>query len=1114
MRKACRFGLFTVLCLIVFQSAGQVFCPNNVDFENGNLSNWRLFVGECCPIATPNATAQLLNRHTITSGATLDQYGKFPIVAPGGGIFSLKLGNNGTGKQADRARYYVKVPNDLNNYSLFLRYAVVLQDGGHTAIDQPRFEVKGYDSANNAPLPCVQFDFVASSSLPGFTTSTVNAQVRFKSWSSATINLSGFAGRTIALDFASGDCDLGGHFGYGYIDLNCGLFQISSIVCKGTATSTLSAPPGFQTYTWYDSTLTTLVGTGMVITVPTPALTAKYYVVLSPYAGFGCKDTLTTRISVSNLSLKINPDTIVCSRAGIQLRDTVTVAAAFLPLTYEWTPTEGLSCVKCLNPVANPIKTTRYTLKVEDGTGCSVKDSVNIIAELNISGQPVALSQCRGTRAVFKVKMLIPGPYVYQWYKDTVPIPGETRDSLVFQSIHDSDDANYMVRVSGTCDVVSSTIAKLTVLNVPVFTEQPVGTSQCIRTSYFLKAKVSTNAPVRYQWYKNGKKSIADTFSTIYFASFSPNDSGRYFLVAKGMCDSAISDTVIISVKHVRILAQPISITDCLTRNIIFKANAYSDDSIRYQWQMNGFNILNETNDSLVIQNIGYGDTAKYAVRVSSRCDTGVSVPAQLSIHPPTRITESPQNKMYCHSSTAILRAGASGTGVISYQWYKNGVIMPGRTRDTMMIEPITFADSNNTYTALARSFCDSAWTTQASIGIFPVQDPGLPDSTFLCKHIGYIETTGFVTYLWNTGEMTNRISIPADGYYTVTAIDANSCVNGDGTYVKLRALPELNAGNDTVLCNEVNLKLAATASNYDWVKWLPSTAGTFHSTDLLNTVFDPNDGEEGINTLTLAAQNNCGTTADEFQLELKHRTSSEFVPEDTVVCEGSYPVKLIPLHPGGIFSSFYLTQDDRFDPRQSGLHLTRYTLTENGCSDSSEQLIRVVPMPQSAFIFKSNQLSIDSTVMFVATSRKHERYLWHFGNGDSSTTDTVIYQYPFEGLYRVVLYSINEMCVDSFAKEFTIGGRNRISIPNAFTPDGDGLNDVFIAVYNNQKGGVISIYNRWGQRIYNSTDLTKGWDGTFDGKTCEADVYVYTVDYITNEGQTKQLIGNVSLIK
>ena len=164
-------------------------CPPNIDFELGNLSNWQFYTGSCCPINANNLTAPINNRHTLTFGAGVDPFGGFPIVAPGGGSYSLRLGNANTGAQAEKARYTFTVPAGLNNYSLIYKYAVVFEDPGHIPAEQPRFEVKIFNASNNQPLPCTQYSYIASSNLPGF----VNAGggVFYKSWATASINLTG-----------------------------------------------------------------------------------------------------------------------------------------------------------------------------------------------------------------------------------------------------------------------------------------------------------------------------------------------------------------------------------------------------------------------------------------------------------------------------------------------------------------------------------------------------------------------------------------------------------------------------------------------------------------------------------------------------------------------------------------------------------------------------------------------------------------------------------------------------------------------------------------------------------------------------------------------------------
>ncbi len=373
----CSYGLACLAgwtFMFALQANGQT-CPPNIDFEAGNTSNWQFFTGYCCPINTPTNSGAVFNRHTITSGTGLDFYGSFPIVAPGGGSYSLKLGNSSSGAEAERARYYVHVPSGTGNYSLIYRYAVVFQNPGHQAADQPRFEVRAYDSATGLNVSCAQFTYVSASSLPGFQLSPYGSQVYYKSWSTASLNLSGQGGKTIAVDFASGDCDLGGHFGYGYIDLTCSLFQIVSVNCNGSPITTLSAPPGFQYYYWYNASYT-FMGSGQTINIATPPATTQYHVVLTPYAGYGCPDTLTTTVSVSSLNLAVTNDTFSCGATPITLSAMATGSAS--SYTYSWTPAAGLSCTNCANPVANPAVSTKYRVTVQDNNGCSKTDSTQL----------------------------------------------------------------------------------------------------------------------------------------------------------------------------------------------------------------------------------------------------------------------------------------------------------------------------------------------------------------------------------------------------------------------------------------------------------------------------------------------------------------------------------------------------------------------------------------------------------------------------------------------------------------------------------------------------------------------------------------------------------------
>lgn len=368
------------LLLVNFLATAQSTCEPNIDFEFGNFNNWYLYSGTCCPIII-SPSAALATRHTITTGTAVDPYGGFPIVDPANGVYSLKLGNNVNGAEAEAVRYYLHVPTGSNNYSLIFRYAVVFEDPNHSPIQQPRFEVSAFDSVTGNPIGCAQFTYVSSSTLPGFQTSGILPSPIYKTWSSSSVDLSTMNGKTVAIQFATGDCSLGGHFGYAYIDVNCGLFETYGVDCLDGNKTSLSGPPGYQTYQWWNSTFTQFYGNGQSIQIATPPTTTTFAVVVTPYPGFGCNDTLYTTRKGADVNVFAGKDTNICVITGtksVQLnaKGTSSISA----ISYSWTPTAGLSCTTCSNPIATVGATTQYVVTATDSSKCVRRDTVVVIA--------------------------------------------------------------------------------------------------------------------------------------------------------------------------------------------------------------------------------------------------------------------------------------------------------------------------------------------------------------------------------------------------------------------------------------------------------------------------------------------------------------------------------------------------------------------------------------------------------------------------------------------------------------------------------------------------------------------------------------------------------------
>lgn len=278
-------------------------CPPNIDFEKGDFSNWQCFTGYTIVSNGKNQivlspSPPTLNRHEIISASTvpqLDPYGDFPKLCPYGGNYSVKLGNNATGAQAEGLSYTFQVPATNDTFTFTYFYAVVFEEPGHLLPEQPRFFVTAYDVATGDLISCASFDYVSSGSIPGFKKSKFNPSVLYKEWTPASLQFAGMQGRTVRLEFKTADCTIGGHFGYAYVDVSsaCSNILATAPYCVESNSLLLNAPYGFQSYTWYNSDYSKIIGTQQSVTLsPPPVTSGMFHVDLVPYPGYGCRDTL------------------------------------------------------------------------------------------------------------------------------------------------------------------------------------------------------------------------------------------------------------------------------------------------------------------------------------------------------------------------------------------------------------------------------------------------------------------------------------------------------------------------------------------------------------------------------------------------------------------------------------------------------------------------------------------------------------------------------------------------------------------------------------------------------------------------------------------------------
>lgn len=181
---------------------------------------------------------------------------------------------------------------------------------------------------------------------------------------------------------------------------------------------------------------------------------------------------------------------------------------------------------------------------------------------------------------------------------------------------------------------------------------------------------------------------------------------------------------------------------------------------------------------------------------------------------------------------------------------------------------------------------------------------------------------------------------------------------------------------------------------------------------------------------------------------------------------------------------------------------------SDSMCHTELDFRISAAPTPHACFnvLPIAESVSLGTMMRFVNCSQSANQWFWDMGDGSTFTDQSVEYTYPMMGTYTVTLIVNDEFgCVDTASQDVRVREDMRFYVPNAFSPNGDGLNDVFIPIGTelSEEGYTLAIYNRWGELIFLTHRLDQGWDGTFKGRYVESgSVMHYIINYQNKDGR------------
>lgn len=364
-----------------------------------------------------------------------------------------------------------------------------------------------------------------------------------------------------------------------------------------------------------------------------------------------------------------------------------------------------------------------------------------------------------------------------------------------------------------------------------------------------------------------------------------------------------------------------------------------------------------------------------------------------------------------------------------------------------------------------------------------------LGNDTSLCAgaNITFHAPGAFENYTWSNGTSNASITVSEPGIYWVAALQ-NGCYSRDTVQINnSKPLPGFSLGNDSTLCEgrTMTYNFNLPGASYLW------NNGT--NTNRL-TVSDA-----GLYWLTVA-QNGC-SKRDSVNISSKP-SPFVFLGNDTTLCEGEELV-LNAFYNNSVYKWQDGSNQPVFTVQNAGLYFT--TVSLNNCTASDSVRVQYKTEPRFT-LGPDTTICIGIPFVLAPTINSDATYRWQ--DGSSLPTYTVVK----EGVYTLETYN---QC-GSYKDEISIvPGLCKLMMPDAFTPNGDLLNDVFRVKYIFPATQfVFTIYNRWGQKVFETTDIRTGWDGNFRGQTEPSGVYTWTISYADLNGKKEQAFGSLTLLR
>lgn len=862
----------------------------------------------------------------------------------------------------------------------------------------------------------------------------------------------------------------------------------NTVVCAGTAIP-LEATGGID-YLW--SPRQYLSDTTIANPISTPYGNIRYTVLVTDTNG--CQNTESINITANpNPNVIVSPDTAICIGNTVQLE-------AYGGVFYQWTPATGLNCDTCALPLATPDSTTTYVVTASNYAGCSSTDSITVTVEqLPVIGITADTMICAGET----VTLTASGGANYLW---------SSTDSLscsncAAPTVSPVTTSQYGVTVTSAFGCIDSTEVTVAVNEIHADFDRSDSVSCLPADIRFTDLSTSDTTITGYFW-SFGDGDTANTATAYHTYTADGTVNPTLWVTNAFGCTDSIS-------KPITLLETPVAqagadTTICEGTSV----QLHGAGGGTYSWN-NGLLL----NDSTIANPIAYPPVATtfvLTVTLPNGCSNQDSVTVGKHNLPLIRVTGDTSS---CFASTITL----SASGGNQYIWSPAAGL-----DDATSANPVAYTEQTTTYTVSVTDANECTATDSVTITVNPL--PALVVSAPVDLCIGDTATltaSGGDSYVWSPAASvpcatcpTQTVSPVSNTNYIVEASNQYNCTISDTIPVYVRPLPTIAVMDDATVCEGDAIAITSVTTHADSFLWAP--AASLSSPIAAEPSASPTTSTTY--QVTVTSEYGCKAT-DEVTINVIDKIDA-LISSDTTICAGDAIRLHAEIRDEGIFGSNvqWSPVNEFVNPNAANQTVrpeatTTYTVIISGgaCQADTQQItVAVNPHPQpdlgnDRVVIKGDEVELSANV-----SDNIDEYVWTPWTGlNCASCEDVRFMAENDVTYQVEVTDIYGCKgIDSVNIKVIETCGDDVFIPNSFSPNGDSKNDVLYVRGKHLSGiQIFRIFDRWGNMVYESSDIDQGWNGTYNGKMVNEGVFVYYVEALCQTGGLVFRKGNVTVL-